>query len=375
MTRVVGQLTKFFVLGLTALVLAGCAGVLPGTGPNKPQIRKGDVSQSGNAYVVEVSNYVADAANYASRTGFSTEFVNAKAVTTDLIRPGDVLVLTVYENVEAGILGTAGVPSNIQEIQVDSRGNIFVPYAGRIQAAGRSTDSLRRILTNALAAQTPDPQVIVRRAAGDGSTVSIIGSGAQGVYPITASNKHLSQMIAQAGGVTTDPENTKVTVVRGLRRGTIFLSDLYRSSRQDIHLRPGDRIIIEEDQRRFTVLGALSGQGLATFPKPEMTALEAIAFAGGLSNSASDPTGIFVLRDEAGSIANTVLQRNDLAGSVRVAYVINLTGVNGMFIARDFQIRDGDTLFVTEAPYSQFAKVLSALVTPISQAATIGRTF
>ena len=372
MTFAVLRFSNFLALGFAAFLLAACSGILPGTGPNKPQIRKGDVSKEGNAFVVEVSNYVADAANYASRTGFSAEFINAAAVTTDLIRPGDVLVLTVYENVEAGILGTAGVPSNIQEIQVDSRGNIFVPYAGRITAAGRSTDSLRRILTNALAAQTPDPQVIVRRAAGDGSTVSIIGSGAQGVYPITASTTHLSQMIAQAGGVSTDPENTKVTVVRGLRRGTVFLSDLFQSSNQDIHLRPGDRIIIEEDQRRFTVLGALSGQGLATFPKPNMTALEAIAFAGGLSNSSSDPTGIFVLRDEAGSVANTVLRRNDLAGSVRVAYVINLTSVNGMFIARDFEIRDGDTLFVTEAPYSQFAKVLSALVTPISQATSLG---
>lgn len=369
------RLFQFAATILLGFAVSGCAGILPSTGPTKPAIRKGDVSRGGNAFILDVDNYVAEAANFALRTGFSAEFVNAGAFTTDTIRAGDVLVLSVYENVEAGILGTAGVPSNLQELQVDSAGNIFVPYAGRIRAAGRSTESLRRILTNALASQTPDPQVIVRRAAGDGSSVSVIGSNAQGIYPIKRGASHLSQMIAQAGGVTSDPENTRVTVVRGQRSGSVWLADLYRSSSQDIHVRPNDRIVIQEDKRRFTVLGALSGQGLATFPKPSMSAIEAIAYAGGLSNLSSDPTGIFVLRDEMPSVANSVLRRNDLSSPARIAYVINLTRVNGMFIARDFEIRDGDTVFVTEAPYSQFSKILSALVTPISQAGSISSGF
>ncbi|PIB24402.1 sugar ABC transporter substrate-binding protein [Amylibacter kogurei] len=360
------------ILGVSA-ALAGCA-ILPRTGPNKSEIYKGSVNKGGNAYVIGVDDRVAKTANLALRSGFSAEFRNSGAVVTDLVRPGDVLVISVYENVEIGVLGTAGVPSNLNEIQVDRSGNIFIPYAGRIRAAGRTPDNLRRILTNILASQTPDPQVIVRRASGGGSSVSVIGSGIQGVYPIEQETTHLSGMLARAGGVNTEPEVTRITVVRGKNRGSIWLRDLYEHVDQDIHLRPGDRIIVEEDIRRFSVLGAISSQGLTTFPKPTMSALEAVAYAGGLSGQTSDPTGVFVIRDEPASVANTVLNRSDITEPVRMAYVLNLTKANGLFTARDFDIRDGDTLYVTEAPYYQFTKVLSSLLSPISTAGQINRT-
>ena len=32
-----------------------------------------------------------------------------------------------------------------------------------------------------------------------------------------------------------------------------------------------------------------------------------------------------------------------------------------MFMARDFVIRDGDTLYVTEAPFTQWSKVIGAI--------------
>ena len=40
------------------------------------------------------------------------------------------------------------------------------------------------------------------------------------------------------------------------------------------------------------------------------------------------------------------------------------------FVARDFEIRDKDTVYVTEAPYSQFNKVLQAIVAPVGTAAS-----
>jgi polysaccharide export outer membrane protein len=44
-------------------------------------------------------------------------------------------------------------------------------------------------------------------------------------------------------------------------------------------------------------------------------------------------------------------------------------------MARDFAIRDGDTVYVTEAPFTQFSKVIAAItgsLTSIEAAATIG---
>ncbi len=55
-----------------------------------------------------------------------------------------------------------------------------------------------------------------------------------------------------------------------------------------------------------------------------------------------------------------MLGRSDLVGDQRMIYVLDLTEPNGVFMARDFVIRDGDTVYVTEAPFVQWNKAISA---------------
>lgn len=349
--------------------IAACG--LPRPGPNKREIFAGSVQRQGNAFIVTVNDRVVQATKKAPAVGFDRKFQSAGRIGADTIRPGDVLGLTVYENVDEGLLGIAGAPSTLTELQVDQAGFIFVPYAGRIKAAGNTPEALRGVITRKLDTQTPDPQVIVRRLPGDGSTISIVGSSAQGVYPIEASTATLSSMIAKAGGVATDPENTRVTVIRGSHKGTVWLEDLYESNRQDIALRPGDRILLKEDTRRFTALGATGAQSLVEFPAPEMSAIEAIAFMGGLNSNLADPTGIFIFRDESAEYANRVLGRDDFVSSKRFAYVLNLTDPLGIFLGRDFQIRDGDTIYVTEAPYVAWTKTLTVLTGTVGAIASV----
>ncbi|PCH92859.1 MAG: sugar ABC transporter substrate-binding protein [Rhodobacteraceae bacterium] len=346
-------------LFLLAFSIAACG--LPRTGPNKREIFAGSVQKKGNAFIISVNDRVIEATKRAPTVGFDTKFQNAGRIGTDTIRRGDVLALTVYENVEEGLLGVAGVPSTLTEIQVDQAGYIFVPYAGRIKAAGNTPEALRGVITRKLDAQTPDPQVMVSRLPGDGATISIVGTAAAGVFSIQASTATLSSMIAKAGGVVSEPENTRVTVIRGSQKGTVWLEDLYASNKQDIALRPGDRILVKEDKRRFTALGATGRQSLVEFPAPEISAIEAIAYMGGLNTNLADPTGIFIFRDESAEYANRVLGRSDFVTSKRFAYVLNLTDPTGVFLGRDFEIRDGDTIYVTEAPYVQWTKTLSVL--------------
>ena len=356
-------------LFVVAFAVSACG--LPRPGPNKREIFAGSVQQKGNAYIVSVNDRVVQATADAPNVGFDAAFLNAGRIGADTIRRGDKLLLTVYENVEEGLFGTAGAPSTLTELQVDQTGHIFIPYAGRIRAAGNTPEALRQIITRKLDAQTPDPQFIVTRAAGDGSTVSIVGAGGQGVYPIEASTSTLSTMIAAAGGITTDPENTRVTVIRGEHKGTVWLEDLFASNKQDIALRPGDRILIQEDTRRFTALGATGSQSLVEFPQPTMTAIEAIAYMGGLNSNLADPTGIFIFRDETPEYANRVLGRDDFTTPKRFAYVLDLTEPTGVFLGRDFEIRDGDTIYVTEAPYVQWTKTLSVLTSSAGAANSV----
>lgn len=352
-------------------VLSSCG--LPQVGPNKRQIYAGSVQQQGDAFVVAVNDRVTRATAIVPALGFSDTFKNAAILGSDTIQPGDVLGVTVYENVDDPLLGVEGSPATgLSEIQVDGTGFIFIPYAGRIRAAGNTPEGLRRIITNKLGEQTPDPQVEVRREAGDGSTVSLVGSvGSAGIYPIERPTRTLATMLANAGGVSIEPEIAQVTVIRGTHRGKIWFRDLYDNPELDIALRAGDKVLVEEDSRSFTALGATGGQAQVPFDSQSLSALEGIAQVGGLNAATADPTGVFIFRNEPAEIAGQVLGRNDFEGAQRMIYVLDLTKPNGMFMARDFVVRDGDTLYVTEAPFTQWNRVISAITGTAGSAASL----
>ena len=356
------------MLGALAL-FSGCG--LPKVGPNKQQIFAGSVEREGDAFVVAVNDRVTRATAVVPALGFSDQLSSASVLTSDTIRPGDVLGLTIWENVDDGLLsGEVSSSTALEEVQVDGSGYIFVPYAGRLRAAGNTPEQLRNAITEKLEDQTPDPQVEVRRLAGDGATVSLSGAiGAQGVYAIERPTRTLAAMLSRAGGLTIQPEIAQVTVIRGKDSSTIWFEDLFENPKLDIALRGGDKILVEGDTRTFTALGATAAQARVPFESQDLSALEAIAQVGGLVSTASDPTGVFIFRNEAAEISNQVLGRDDLIGAQRMVYVLNLTQPNGLFVARDFVIRDGDTLYVTEAPYSQWTKTLSLLINPATQVA------
>jgi len=351
--------------------LASCG--LPQVGPNKRQIFAGSVQREGDAFIVSVNDRVTRATGVVPALGFSESFINANQITSDVIRPGDVLGLTIWENVDDGLFAAEAQRSTLlEEVQVDSAGYIFVPYAGRVRASGNTPDQLRRTITKDLEGQTPDPQVQVRRLAGDGSTVSLNGAvTGQGIYPIERPTRTLSAMLARAGGVAIEPDIAQISVIRGDQQGTIWLQDIYDHPQLDIALRGGDKILVEADTRSFTALGATSAQARVPFESRDLSALEAIAQVGGLISTLSDPTGVFVLRNEPAEIANQVLGRDDLVGAQRLVYVLDLTQPNGLFQARDFVIRNSDTLYVTEAPYAQWSKAISLLVTPVGSLSSV----
>ncbi|WP_092499442.1 polysaccharide biosynthesis/export family protein [Meinhardsimonia xiamenensis] len=356
------------------MTLTACG--LPRSGPSKNEIFAGSVQRKGDAFIVSVNDRVTRATAVIPAFGFSDAFLKAGVIGSDIIRPGDTLGLTIYENVDDGLLASQGLnATTLNEVQVDGQGYIFVPYAGRIKAAGNTPEAVRRIITEKLADQTPDPQVMVRRLAGDGATVTVAGAvGAQGVYPIERPTRTLTAMLARAGGVTVPPEIAQVTVMRGKETGKIWYQDLFEYPQYDIALRNGDRILVQEDTRAFTALGATGSQNRVRFDTQTITAVEAIARVGGLNPNLADPTGVFVLRNEPAEIANQVLGRTDLVGAQRMVYVLDLTEPNGLFLARDFVIRDGDTVYVTEAPFVTWSKTLGALTGSLSMASSLVST-
>lgn len=362
-------------LALMSLVATTSSCGLPRSGPNKHEIFAGSAERKGDAFIVAVDSKIARVASQDQQIGFPPSFVGAGVLGSDQVHPGDILGVTIWENVDQGLMTKGNLPATpLKEVQVDGEGYIFVPYAGRIKASGLSADQLRQEITAKLAPQTPDPQVEVTRMAGDGSTVSVLGDiRGQGVYPIERPTRTLSAMIAKAGGVAVEPDAAMVTVTRGNQTGRARLQDIYQNPAMDIALRSGDIVLVQADPRAFTAMGATGAQTQVKFVTARMTAIEALAQVGGLQTNLADPTGVFVLREERPDIANAVLGRHDLTTPQRVAYVLNLTEPEGLFNARDFLIRDGDTIYVTEAPYVQWQKTLSVLTGTAASASTIDR--
>ncbi|MEO1549174.1 MAG: polysaccharide biosynthesis/export family protein [Pseudomonadota bacterium] len=346
---------------------------LPRSGPNLDEVLSGAKTEGGEVNVVLVSQDIAKAAHQHEARGFSKHFLNAARPSTETIKPGDVLSITVWENVDNGLLATAGQKVTLLDgIQVDEAGRIFVPYAGRIEASGRSPEQLRQQVTRLLGDQTPDPQVEVRRKPGDGTSVRVIGKVAlQGVKPLQPSTRSLTALLAASGGATTDPDLTRVTVRRGSQEGSVLMSDLLGNGAYDIALRPNDTIVVEEEKRSFTALGATTTQALVPFPKAEITLVEALAQAGGLSGNTADPTGIFVFRREPGRVADRVLGVQGSADGQPFAYVVDLTQPGGFFIAREFQVQDGDTIYITEAPFVGWARVIEATSSTLNFGTTL----
>ncbi len=369
---VVSPLRQAALMMCVGLALAACA--LPRSGPSRAEILASD--KMAGVHVVEVTPTVAQTAQAINPLGFDSNFLKAGTLRTDRIAPGDILSVTVWENVENGLLASIGQKVTLlQEIQVDQNGLIFMPFAGRLLARGKTPEELRRLLTERLREQTPDPQVEVRRLAGDGATVSVMGGvSVQGVYPVDASTRRLSGMLSKAGGVAIEPDIAQIRILRGQHVGTIWLQDLYDNTMADIALRAGDKIVVEEDRRAFTALGATGGQTQVDFVRREFSVLEAIAQVGGLNAALADPKGIFVFRDEPSYIANRVMNRNDLLEPQKIAYIIDLTQPAGMFTARDFQIRDGDTLYITEAPFVNWQKIMAATLGSLNFAGSVGAT-
>ena len=364
-------------LCLAAILMTAASCGLPRSGPNKSEIFAGSVLNGGDAFIVTVNPRVTRATSVVPALGFSSNFSNAGVLASDVISSGDVLGLTIFENVKDDpLLGNSGQRvSTLSQIQVDGQGFIFVPYAGRIRAAGQTPEGIRDAITRKQDPQTPDPQVSVVRAAGNGSTVTVAGSVAgQGNYPIEAATRTLTAMISKAGGVAIPPSVAVVRVTRGSRSEKVWLQDLYANPALDIALRPGDQIVVEQDSRAFVALGATGTQNRVPFTTQTLSALEAIATVGGLNSSLADPTGVFVLRNEPADIANAVLGRTDLQGAQRMAYVLDLTQPTGLFEARDFLIRDGDTVYVTEAPFVEWTKTLTAVTGTTAAANNLATT-
>lgn len=353
------------MIGAAALSLAACG--LPRSGPYYEDLRYSQERNDGvdpGFDLVRVTPDIVAASNIAEPLGFSLDLIDAQPEKTAVLGVGDVLQVTIWERGENGLFSPIGGATNLVA-EIEESGTIYVPYIGNVSAMGRTADGLRRHIIGLLSDKTLDPQVEVARRTGDSKSITITGTaGVAAVVPIERTTRSLLSLLAKTGFSVPDPEVIRVSVRRGSVEGSIWMTDLFENPQYDVPVRAGDIVFLNKDRRFFRSVGAV-GQARVPFPTRDISVLDAIALVGGLQGSASDPSGVFIFRVESPEIATRVSANAPADERRNIAYLLDLTEGSGMFLADQMLMRDGDVLYVTDAPFTRFQKIAGSVASII----------
>ena len=140
---------------------------------------------------------------------------------------------------------------------VDLLGNISMPLIGDVQAAGRTPQELKEMLTTKLGAkylEHPDISVAIKSSAGRNVTVD--GAvGKAGAYPVLGAMT-LIQAVALAGGTTEDANARRVAIFRtidGKREAAAFdLTSIRHGQMPDPAVYAGDIIVVDGSSIKAT---------------------------------------------------------------------------------------------------------------------------
>ena len=383
--------TRRPVRALVALLccsVAACS-TLPHSGPDAGQVLAGERKEA-----LQLGFKVVDLNATSLPDGGGVALMSADQLTAldkpgrvDLIGPGDVLSITVFEvgvtlfggaqslgAAGGAVSGAAPDPTaraqSLNGVTVRDDGTIVLPYIGRLTASGRTTADLEKTIVQRLRGLSQSPQVLVAVAQNVHNTVLVSGYVARpGRQQLSLERERLLDAIAAAGGVGTlgGPENTVVRVRRGGQFAEAYLAAIESGGAGDIILLPGDRIDVTRRPRTFAVFGAANKVSQVPFPSASVSLAEAIAQAGGPDDNRANPTAVFVFRDNAPPPDVQGQSRAAIAGSP-IVYRLNLDKPSSYFLAQRFAMRDKDVIYIANAKINQTRKLVelfNLLFTPV----------
>ena len=359
---------KSWVFSTVALgLLASCSTVGP---------RTGDIIGSSNAVVVDRSPIVAPSASKfavieadrdvafiwrqyeATRSSFFTDTGPGRVA----IQSGDILSISLVSFDETGFVDFTSnsiAPLSTTELprqQVTELGTINVPPLGRVRVAGRTVPSLEALLDERLGEVLVDPSVVVEIIQRNGALVSLIGDvGAPGSYPYSRGDTRILDLINVAGGASSDISGLEVMMSRHGETRRVSLADVYNDAALNIHVRPGDVIAVEPRQNSVVVLGASGSNEEVVFDGTTVPLSNVLGRMGGLTNRRADPAGIFLYRPTPRMLADLLgVETETFPGEdILAVYRFDLTEPDSFFTVADFEVRNGDVLYVANSRYEE----------------------
>lgn len=266
----------------------------------------------------------------------------------------DVLSITVWDHPELTIPAGQYRSAEASGYSVQKNGSFFFPYVGYIKAAGRTTDDIRKEITEKLTGSVKDPQVGVTIAAYRSQHVNITGEIENpGRLAISDTPLTVLGAISQSGGLTKDADKGNIILSRNNRNYYIDFDELSRKSslNSDFPLIHGDSLHVSDNlTNKVFVLGEVNAPGSVPYLYRGASLTEVIGAAKGFKETTVNPTGVFVIRKSKKTDGRAVI------------YHLDARSVEAMLLAEQFNLRNRDIVYVTAAKISRWNRVISQIL-------------
>ena len=361
---------------VASVLLSGCAALFPGIGPSRARIEQAKDPASRSAIqVVDVTDGVTRHL-LARRTQHLFSETLHSGPAPRIVGAGDVLEVSIWEAAPATLFSTSSlVPggaiatshaTTLPDQMVDDDGFIYVPFAGRIPAAGKSLQEIEAEIVTRLGGKANQPQVLVRRTHNSSANATVVGDvNTSTRVPLIPGNDRLLDALAAAGGVRQPVTKMTIQITRAKTVYSLPLETIIRNPEQDVTLLPGDVVTALFQPFSFTALGATGKNEEVNFETQGINLAQALARSGGLIDARSNAKGVFIFRFEPKDALDWPRQpaRATPEGMVPVVYRIDLTNPGSFFLMQSFPIENKDVLYVSNAPVTELQKFLNLLFT------------
>jgi polysaccharide export outer membrane protein len=212
---------------------------------------------------------------------------------------GDTVRITVFQN-----------PDLSFEARLNENGVISYPLLGAVALGGKTVTQAEKQIADALRTGNfvKQPQVNILVTQVRGHVVSVLGQvGKPGRYPLENAEVHLSELLAEAGGIASG--GSDIVVVAGTRDGKPYRVEIDAPAifgtahvTQDVVLQNGDSVWIDRAPVIY-IYGEIQRPGTLRLER-NMSVLQVLAASGGIT--------------QRGTVKGLRVHRRDAQGKVEV---------------------------------------------------------